>query len=636
MEKLFTQQLAQARLPSGEVDLDRLGSLVTRTYADAERDRQRHEQSIARMIDEVDRLNRGLEKVIEQRTAELRAREAELEAQNFRFDATINNMSQGLLMFDPQARLVICNKRYLEMYDLSSDHAYPGAPLSDMLRQRAAMGTFAGDPDQYVAFLLDSLAKGKNVTRVMELPDGRTIAVLNHPMSDGGWVATHEDITERRRAEEQIAHMARHDALTGLPNRILLTERLGGALTAAASRNEMLAVLYLDLDHFKGVNDTLGHSVGDELLKAIAERLRTCIDETDTVARLGGDEFAIIQTNLESPSEAAMLARLICDAIKEPYDLGGHVVIADTSIGIAIGPNDGSHVDALLKNADMALYGAKADGRGTYRFFEAEMDARVKARRAMELALRHALEAGEFELHYQPLLDLERDCVTCCEALLRWRHPERGMIPPSEFIPVAEEIGLIVPLGEWVLRQACLDAATWPEQVKVAVNLSPRQLINQSLLPVAINALMASGLAPSRLELEITEAVLLHNTDATMAPLHRLRELGVRISMDDFGTGYSSLSYLRSFPFDKIKIDRCFIAGLPDAEDSVAIVRAVTDLARSLQMTTTAEGVETQQQLEQVRLLGCTEIQGFVFGGARAASEILEFLTPDRAIARRA
>jgi diguanylate cyclase (GGDEF)-like protein len=398
----------------------------------------------------------------------------------------------------------------------------------------------------------------------------------------------------------------------------------------------MLAVLYLDLDHFKGVNDTLGHSVGDELLKAIAERLRTCINETDTVARLGGDEFAIIQTNLESASEAAMLARLICDAIKEPYDLGGHVVIADTSIGIAIGPNDGSHVDALLKNADMALYGAKADGRGTYRFFEAEMDARVKTRRAMELALRHALEAGEFELHYQPLLDLERDCVTCCEALLRWRHPEHGMIPPSEFIPVAEEIGLIVPLGEWVLGQACLDAATWPGHVRVAVNLSPRQLINQSLLPVAINALMASGLAPSRLELEITEAVLLHNTDATMAPLHRLRELGVRISMDDFGTGYSSLSYLRSFPFDKIKIDRCFINGLPDAEDSVAIVRAVTDLARSLQMTTTAEGVETQQQLEQVRLLGCTEIQGFIFGGPRAANEILEFLTPDRAIARRA
>jgi diguanylate cyclase (GGDEF)-like protein len=545
-------------------------------------------------------------------------------------------MSQGLLMFDSEARLLICNRRYLQMYGLSPEHALPGAHLADMLRQRAAMGTYAGNADEYIAYLISSLTQGKNVTRVMELPDGRTIAVVNHPMSGGGWVATHEDITERRRAEQQIAHMARHDALTDLPNRILLSERLSEALTAAAHHNEMLAVLYLDLDHFKGINDTLGHSVGDELLKAIANRLRSCVNDTDTVARIGGDEFAIIQTNIETPSEPAMLARLICDAVKAPYDLNGHVVIADTSIGIAIAPNDGDEVDELLKNADMALYGAKADGRGTYRFFEADMDARVKSRRAMELALRKAIEVGEFELHYQPLLDLERDCVSCCEALLRWRHPEQGMIPPAEFIPVAEEIGLIVPLGEWVLRQACLDAATWPDDVRVAVNLSPSQLINQSLLPVVIDALAASGLSAHRLELEITEAVLMQNTEATIATLHRLRELGVRISMDDFGTGYSSLSYLRSFPFDKIKIDRCFINGLPDADDSLAIVRAVTGLAGSLRMTTTAEGVETQEQLEQVHRLGCTEIQGFVFSRARPAAELLDFLQPDRPLARRA
>jgi len=267
--------------------------------------------------------------------------------------------------------------------------------------------------------MVESISQGKTATRLTELADGRTIAIVNHPMAGGGWVATHEDITERRRAEQQIAHMARHDALTNLPNRTLLAERLGEALTTAMSRGDMLAVLYLDLDHFKGVNDTLGHSVGDELLRAIAERLKGCVNDTATVARLGGDEFAIIQTNLESPSEAAMLARLICDAIKAPYDLRGHVVIADTSIGIAIAPNDGEHVDELLKNADMALYGAKADGRGTYRLFEADMDACVKARPSMELALRHALEVGEFELHYQPLLDLEQDRVSCCEALLR-------------------------------------------------------------------------------------------------------------------------------------------------------------------------------------------------------------------------
>jgi len=634
VDKLFAQQIAKARTPSGEVDLELLGSLVVAAYAEAERDRRRNEHAIAMMVEEVDQLNRGLEKLVGQRTAELKAREAELEEQNFRFDAAINNMSQGLLMFDSEARLVICNRRYLEIYGLSPEHACPGVALVDMLKQRAAMGTFAGDPDEYLAFLVNSLAQGKNVTRVIELPDARIISVVNHPMPGGGWVATHEDITERRRAEQQIAHMARHDALTDLPNRVLLSERLSERLTAGAHHGEMLAVLYLDLDHFKGVNDTLGHSVGDELLKAIADRLRSCANDTDTVARIGGDEFAIIQTNIESPSEAAMLARLICDTIKAPYNLHGHVVIVDTSIGIAIAPNDGVDVDELLKNADMALYGAKADGRGTYRFFESDMDARVKARRTMELALRKALEVGEFELHYQPLLDLKQDRVTCCEALLRWRHPEQGMIPPSEFIPVAEEIGLIVPLGEWVLRQACLDAAGWPEDVHVAVNLSPSQLINQSLLPVVINALAMSGLSACRLELEITEAVLMQNTETTMATLHRLRELGMRISMDDFGTGYSSLSYLRSFPFDKIKIDRCFISGLPDADDSLAIVRAVTGLAGSLRMTTTAEGVETQQQLEQVRLLGCTEIQGFVFSRPRPAAEISAFLRPDRPIAR--
>jgi diguanylate cyclase (GGDEF)-like protein len=634
VEKLFAQQLAKARQPSGQVDFDLLGSLVSRAYAEAERERRRNEHTIAVMVEEVDELHRGLEKLIEQRTVELRARETELAEQNFRFDATINNMSQGLLMFDGEARLVICNRRYLEMYGLSPEIVKPGCTLQRLLEHRVEAGTFSDEPRTYIVTVQESIAQGKMATRVMELPDGRTIAIVNHPVAGGGWVATHEDITERRRAEQQIAHMARHDALTNLPNRTLLRERLNEALTAANSRGEMLAVLYLDLDHFKGVNDTLGHSVGDELLKAIAERLKSCVSDTDTVARLGGDEFAIIQTHLESPSEAAMLARLICDTVKAPYDLNGHVVIADTSIGIAIGPNDGEDVDELLKNADMALYGAKADGRGTYRFFEAEMDARVKTRRSMELALRHALEVGEFELHYQPLLDLKRDCVSGCEALLRWRHPRLGMIPPSDFIPVAEEIGLIVPLGDWVLRQACRDAATWPEDIRIAVNLSPSQLINQSLLPVVINALAMSGLAARRLELEITEAVLLQNTDATLATLHRLRELGVRISMDDFGTGYSSLRYLRSFPFDKIKIDRCFINGLPDADDSLAIVRAIAGLAASLRIATTAEGVETQEQLEQVRLLGCTEIQGFIFSRPQPAADIARFLSPDRPVAR--
>jgi diguanylate cyclase (GGDEF)-like protein len=627
MHNLYAQQLAEATGAGGEVDLGLLGRLVTAAYDEAERDRRTNERSIAMMIDELAQLNRSLEELVDERTAELRAREAELAAQNFRFDATINNMSQGLLMFSPDHHLVICNQRYREMYGLSPDIVKPGCTLRGLLEHRVETGTFSDDIDAYIAELLDTIARGKTATKLVELSDGRTIAVLNHPMAGGGWVATHEDITERRRAERQIAHMARHDALTDLPNRVLLSERLSEAL-AGPHRNGMLAVLYLDLDHFKGINDTLGHAVGDELLKAIAERLLSCVNEHDTVARIGGDEFAIIQTNIESPSEAAMLARLICDVVKEPYRLHGHVLIVDTSIGIAIAPNDSSSVDELLKNADMALYRAKADGRGTYRFFEAEMDARVKARRSMELALRRALDAGEFELHYQPILDLARNTVSCCEALLRWRHPELGVVPPAEFIPVAEEIGLIVPLGEWVLRQACNDAAHWPEDVRVAVNLSPIQLINQNLLPVVVNALAFSQVSARRLELEITEAVLMQNTEATIATLHRLRDFGVRISMDDFGTGYSSLSYLRSFPFDKIKIDRCFISGLPDASDSQAIVRAVVGLAGSLKMRTTAEGVETEQQLEQVRALGCTEIQGYVFSPPCTAADIARLLRP--------
>jgi diguanylate cyclase (GGDEF)-like protein len=425
----------------------------------------------------------------------------------------------------------------------------------------------------------------------------------------------------------KIAHMARHDGLTDLPNRMWLRERLGHAL-AAVHRGEQLAVLYLDLDHFKSVNDTLGHPIGDELLKAISGRLRHCVRETDVIARIGGDEFAIVRTSLRDSQEASALARRLGEVIRAPYDIEGHAVIVDTSVGIAIAPNDGVDPNELLKNADMALYGAKTDGRGTYRFFEPEMDARMKARRTLELALRGALERGEFELNYQPLLHLGRNRVSCCEALLRWRHPERGMISPAEFIPVAEETGLIGPLGEWVLRKACTDAAHWPDEVKVAVNLSPIQLMNRNLLPVVMNALAASGLPSRRLELEITEAVLLQNTDRTLTTLHQLRELGVGIAMDDFGTGYSSLSYLLRFPFDKIKIDRGFIAGLPDDHESVAIVRAVAGLASNLQIATAAEGVETQAQLETVRALGCTEMQGFLFSRPRELHDLWQFFQP--------
>jgi len=389
-------------------------------------------------------------------------------------------------------------------------------------------------------------------------------------------------------------------------------------------------VLFLDLDRFKGVNDTLGHPMGDELLKMVATRLRHSLRETDTVARVGGDEFAIIQTGIEQPIDTAILAQRIGEAMRAPYDLGGHAVVVDISIGIAMAPNDGIDADGLLKAADMALYGAKADGRGTYRFFEPAMDLRMKARRELETALRLALAAGQFELHYQPLVNVDDKRITGCEALVRWNHPERGMIPPAEFIPVAEEIGLIVPLGEWVLRQACLDAASWPDGIKVAVNLSPIQVTSQNIVPIVIGALAAAGLPARRLEVEITESVLMHNTEQNTATLHRLRELGVRISMDDFGTGYSSLSYLRKFPFDKIKIDRSFISGLPDDNESLAIVRAVAGLAANLNIAATAEGIETAEQLATIRALGCVEMQGYLFSRPVPLAQIMPLLEPQR------
>jgi len=456
--------------------------------------------------------------------------------------------------------------------------------------------------------------------------DGAEIEVLAYVreiLYDGrqaGLVAI-VDVTARRQAEARVAHMAHHDALTDLPNRV----RFNAHLEEALVQGESLAVLCIDLDQFKGVNDTLGHPVGDQLLKAVAARLSPCVRETDLVARLGGDEFAIIQTGLSGPDEASALARRLVEVLSAPYEIRGHDVVIGASIGIALAPRDGIDPDALLRSADMALYRVKAEGRGTFHFFEPDMDRIVQARRLLELDLRKAFSQGEFELYYQPLVDLERGEVSCFEALLRWRHPQRGLVLPGEFVPLAEEIGLIVPLGDWVIRQACAQAATWPGDIKVAVNLSPVQFRNRNLVQTVVSALAWSQLPASRLELEITETVLLSENEANLAILHQLRALGVSISMDDFGTGYSSLSYLRSFPFDKIKIDRSFVDGA-DRPDCMAIIRAVTGLGASLGIATTAEGVETRDQLDRLRAEGCTEVQGYLLSPPRPASELAEIL----------
>jgi diguanylate cyclase (GGDEF)-like protein len=560
---------------------------------------------------------------------ELKQREEELRLENMKFDAALQNMSQGLVLFDKDNRLIVCNQKYAELYRLPPELIKPGITRDQILEHRIASGIIA--PSNAARYWEDRIIKTNAVTpsdTLLELSDGRSLLVAVRPLANGGWVTTHEDITARRQAEAQIAHMAHHDALTNLPNRVLLRERLEEALRHIQHGGQ-LAVYYLDLDHFKSVNDTLGHGVGDELLKAAAIRLRGCIRETDTIARLGGDEFAIIQTGLEQLSDAAVLATRIRDAITPPYELDGHQVLVDVSVGIAIAPNDGNDPDQLLKNADLALYRSKADGRGASRFFKPEMDEAVKARRALELDLRKAIINGEFELYYQPLVNLERQEISSCETLLRWRHPERGMVLPAEFIPVMEDTGLINQVGEWVLRQACLEAANWQDDIAVAVNLSPVQFKSPHLARLIVGALAESGLPARRLEVEITESALLQHNEITLATLHQLHNLGVLIALDDFGTSYSSLSYLRSFPFDKIKIDRSFINDLTDNPDSHAIVQTIAELASRLNMVSTAEGVETQEQLEKIRALGCTEMQGYLFSRPLPAKEVV-LLFPSR------
>jgi diguanylate cyclase (GGDEF)-like protein len=548
-----------------------------------------------------------------------------LRRENMLLRETLNNMTLGVVMFDAKARVMVCNDYYIDMYGLSRDVVKPGCTLLNLVRYHKRAGFLAGNVKKHCVDTLNAIKRGQTSEQHLVTTDGRTIYVVNKPMASGGWVTTHKDISQFKRAEEQIAHMAHHDALTGLPNRVLFQGQLEQAL-CWVTRDQRLAVLFIDLDNFKCINDTLGHPIGDELLKIVADRLRGCIRETDAVARLGGDEFVIVQTRVEHASDVAVLATRVREAIMAPYDILEHQIIIDTSIGIALSPGDGTDPEQLIKNADMALYGAKASGRGTYRFFEQAMDARMIARHALELDLRKALVNGEFEIYYQPLVNLDRDEITCCEALLRWHHPELGMMGPDTFIQVAEETGLISRIGEWVIREACKEAAGWSADITLAVNVSPAQFRSQNLVQVVMHALAASGLPAQRLEIEITEAILMDQTEATLVTLNQLHALGVRIAMDDFGTGYSSLSYLHKFPFDKIKIDTSFIQGLSDKAESTAVVRAVKGLADSFHMITTAEGVETEEQLEIVKALGCTEMQGYLFSRACSAADMTEML----------
>ncbi len=551
---------------------------------------------------------------------------AKLEERNMLFVTAIDSMSQGLCMLDDDHRMIICNRRYAQMYGLPEELTRPGTPIRDILAYRIAQGLYAGDdPDAYLSGRMTVIGCDGPVQVVDELKDGRVYQVVHSRMVCGGSFATHDDITERKRAEAKIAHMACHDALTGLPNRLLLRERLDRALDQFRE-GDPFAVLCLDLDNFKTVNDSMGHAAGDTLLQAVTRRLQICVHDSNTIARLGGDEFAVIQVVPGSMEGAAALARRIIEVLNAAFTIDGQQVVIGASIGIAMAA-PGVEADRLLRCADLALYRAKRDGGRTFRFYEPEMKTDFNARRALEIGLRQALVAGEFELFYQPIVSLVSGKISGLEALLRWRHPTDGLLPPSKFVPVCEEIGLIGPLGEWVLRQACREVSELSDELTVAVNLSPLQFKDESIVTAVTQALSQANLDPRRLELEITESVLLLESTETIGALHRLRGIGVHISMDDFGTGYSSLSYLRRFPFDRLKIDQSFIADVATQTDARAIIGAIAGLGAKLGIETIAEGVETEAQLKALLSEGVTEVQGFLFSEPVPATRLKDVLS---------
>jgi diguanylate cyclase (GGDEF)-like protein/PAS domain S-box-containing protein len=547
----------------------------------------------------------------------------ELRQQKVHLDTALETMSQGLCMFDADGRIVLCNDRYATMMGLSTP-SLKGLSLLDLLiKYRNSVGEDASDAEQVFARVLADAREGKPSTKIIKTSAGRTLRVNDQPiLAGGGWVSTFDDITEWREAQEQIAYMAHHDALTGLANRIQLIEKLQEALAGKAPQHDGVAVHFIDLDRFKSVNDTLGHDGGDFLLKTVAERLREIIRTDDIVARLGGDEFVIVQTGVRNKDQAEGLAQRLINTVIAPIQLRDHTIIATVSVGIALAPEDGINPERLLKSADLALYRAKAEGRNCIRFFLAEMDAEMQARCKLAWIIRDAVMHDRFELHYQPLFEMSDRRLIGFEALIRLPTEDGTLIPPLEFIPVAEDLRLIDKIGAWVLREACRAAATWPENLTVAVNLSPAQFA-AGVSGVVAAALKETGLAAHRLELEITETLLLGNSRTVMAELKALKAMGVAIVMDDFGTGYSSLSYLWRFPFDKIKIDRSFMQGFEGSNrDASTVVKTIIALGRELNMRVTVEGVETAAQAAFLDKVDGDQAQGYFFGRPVPAAEV--------------
>jgi diguanylate cyclase (GGDEF)-like protein len=551
---------------------------------------------------------------------------AKLDAQDLRLRAILDNIAQGLSLYDSQGRLVLCNQQFLDIYRLPPECGRPGTTFKQILEARVLGNTHVGDdPEGYVADRLGAVSEGRTLGGIHRLNSGQVISMTHQPMTDGGWISTHKDVTELHNMQAELTHLAYHDTLTGLPNRTLFYRRVGNAF-ANLDAHGAIAVLCLDLDGFKPINDTLGHAAGDDLLRQFATRLSACLGPDDTAARMGGDEFAVLHRGGDADTARELAAR-IGEATQAPFDLDGRVVSIAVGIGIAFAGDHGTDIDALLHSADLALYAAKRERRGGVRHFDPELDRAAAARRRIEVDLKHAIEFQQFELHFQPILDLRTQSFSGFEALLRWRHPDRGLVPPGDFIPVAEETGMILPIGEWVIREALSEAAQWPADLRIAVNVSSIQLVRGNLPTILTQALARSGIAHHRVEIEITESVFLANSAESLDTLRRLRALGVRVALDDFGTGYSALGYLLAFPFDKIKIDGTFVRALSSADGAKTIVAAVAEIGSRLGMETTAEGIESPDQLRSVHAMGYTEAQGFLVARPMPREAVRRILT---------
>ncbi|OJY34032.1 MAG: hypothetical protein BGP06_11780 [Rhizobiales bacterium 65-9] len=549
-----------------------------------------------------------------------------------RFDTALNNMPHGLAMFDADGRVLVLNRRWVEITSVDPAVRRDAWTVDELVREYGERGIL---DDHNLGTLsrafTESLGGGETLRLALDNND-HSFELTFQPMRGGGAVVVLEDVTAKKLAEARLAHMARYDALTGLPNRVRFQERLDTVISGRRA-DDSFCVMFVDIDRFKQINDTMGHASGDALLFEAAGRLRNVVRDIDTVARFGGDEFVVLQSPCRDHKEAAAMASRIIQALSEPYDIEGTQVVAGASVGIAMAPQDGETADLLLKNADMALYRAKANGRGIFCFFESDMDTRAQARRTLESDLRRAIANGDLTPYYQPLYSIREDKITSCEALLRWPHPTRGMVSPGEFVPVIEDMGLIGEVGAQTLLKACRECVTWPHGERVAVNVSSSQIHRGDIIASVEDALLRSGLPGSRLELEITESAFLADTDNTLLILRRLREMGVRISLDDFGTGYSSLSYLHSFPLDKVKIDRSFLRDVDHDRRSLNLLRGVLRLSSELGLSVVVEGVETLEQLHIISADGYVdEAQGFLFSPALPAPQIRALIGDQRAV----